>query len=134
METAGKQSRNLSHKSFLIILKYIPYITALGYALITFGDFFEYDFLGLGYVFNISLSSWLFMLLTSFVFKYCYIHRIPLYYIAVNDLLNITDYYIGIPVSVKTLLCIHLLTIFIFMSLYVYAYVKSTKKSFIVVN
>ena len=101
METVEKQSRSLSHKSFLIVLKYIPYILACGYAISTLGDFFEYDLIGLGYVCNVSLFSWLFMLLTSFIFKYCYIHRLPLYYIAVNDLLNITDYYIGIPITNK---------------------------------
>ena len=74
------------------------------------------------------------MLLTSFIFKYCYIHRLPLYYMVINDLLNITDYYIGIPISVKSLLILHLLVIFIFMSLYIYGYVKSIKKSFAVDN
>ena len=134
METAEKQSRNLSHKSFLIILKYIPYIIAFGYIITTLGDFFGYDLIGLGYLFHLSISSWLFMLLTSFVFKYCKIHRLPLYCIAVNELLNVTDYYIGIPISVRAFLCLHLLVIFIFMSLYVYVYVKGTKKSITIDN
>ena len=134
METVEKQSRNLSHKSFLIILKYIPYLMAVGYAVSTLGDFFEYDLIGLGYICNVSIFSWLFMILTSFIFKYCYIHRLPLYYIVVNDLLNITDYYIGIPIDVKSFLVLHLLVIFTFMSLYIYSYVKNIKKSFRIVN
>ena len=134
MDRVEKQERNLSHKSFLIILKYLPYFIASGYALTTFGDFFEYDLLGLGYLFNVSLSAWLFMLLTSYVFKYCSIHRLPLYYIAVNDILNITDYYIGIPISVRAFLCLHLLVLFLFMSLYIYTYVRGIKRSFIVDN
>ena len=134
MEPEEKPNRNLSHKSFLIVLKYIPYVLAFGYAFITLGDFFEYDLLGLGYVFNTSIICWLFMLLTSYVFKYCYIHRLPLYYIAVNDILNITDYYIGIPISVKSFLCLHIIVIFIFMSLYIYGYVKTNKNITIVDN
>lgn len=129
METAEKQNRNLSHKSFLIVIKYIPYIIAIEYAVSTLADFFEYDLIGFGYIFNLSLFSWMFMLLNSFIFKYCFIHRLPLYYIAINDMLNITDYYIGIPVDVKVLLCIHLLLIFIFVTLYTYLHVKSIKKS-----
>ena len=129
METAEKQSRNLSHKSFLIILKYIPYFLACGYAISTLGDFFEYDLIGLGYICNVSIFSWIFMLLTSFIFKYCYIHRLPLYYIVINDLLNITDYYKGIPISVKSFLILHLLVIFTFISLYTYGYVKESFKS-----
>lgn len=134
METVEKQSRNLSHKSFLIILKYIPYLMAVGYAAGTLGDFFGYDLIGLGYICNVSIFSWLFMILTSVIFKYCYIHRLPLYYIVVNDLLNITDYYIGIPIDVKSFLVLHLLVIFTFMSLYIYSYVKNIKKSFRIVN
>lgn len=134
METVEKQSRNLSHKSFLIILKYIPYLMVVGYAVSTLGDFFGYDLIGLGYICNVSIFSWLFMLLTSFIFKYCYIHRLPLYYIVINDLLNITDYYIGIPIDVKSFLVLHLLVIFTFMSLYIYSYVKNIKKSFRIVN
>lgn len=131
---AEKQSRSLSHKSFLIILKYIPHFIAFVYAIVTLGDFFEYDFLGLGYLFNVSLIGWLFMLLTSFVFKYCRVHRLPLYYIAINDLLNITDYYIGIPISVRSFLILHLLIIFIFIGLYTYYYVRNIKKSIKIVN
>ena len=134
METVEKQSRNLSHKSFLIILKYIPYIIAFGYIITILGDFFEYDLIGLGYLFHLSISSWLFMLLTSFVFKYCRIHRLPLYYIATNEIMNVTDYYIGIPISVRAFLCLHLLVIFMFMSLYIYIYVKGIKKSITIDN
>ncbi len=131
---AEKLNKSLSHKSFLILLKYIPYFIACGYALVTLGDFFEYNLIGLGYVFNVSLGSWMFMLFASYIFKYCYIHRIPLYYIIVNDVLNIIDYYIGIPINVTQLLGLHLLTIFLFMCLYVYVYVKNIKKSVIVDN
>lgn len=129
-----KPSKNLSHKSFLILLKYIPYFMALGYALVTLGDFFEYNLIGFGYIFNISLGSWLFMLFASYIFRYCYVHRIPLYYIMINDILNVVDYYIGIPVNVAQLLCLHLLLIFLFIMIYVYVYAKYIKKSIIVDN
>lgn len=134
MEKVEKQSRNVSHKSFLVILKYIPYIISLAYAINTLAYIFNYDLIGLGYIFTLPLLAWVFMLLTSFVFKYCVIHRLPLYYILVNDLLNVTDYYIGIPISARNLLYLHLLVIFGFISLYTYLYVKNFKKSFIVDN
>lgn len=134
MEKVEKQVRNVSHKSFLLILKYIPYIISIVYIISTIGGFFGLNLVGLGYIFSMSFSSWLFMLLASFIFKYCVIHRLPLYYIALNDVLNITDYYIEIPVETATLFKIHLLVIFGFISLYTYLYVKNSKKSFIVDN
>ena len=76
------------------------------------------------------LSFWLFCFLTSFVFKYCYVHRLPLYYIALNEILTIYDYYFNIPLSDNKLLVVHLLLIALLIfgySIY-YKNVKINKK------
>lgn len=56
--------------------------------------FTEIDPLILGQLTKMSLFSWSFMFLTSIIFRYCYIHRLPLYYIAVNEFLVNLDYYV----------------------------------------
>ena len=113
MEEEEKVENSLSHKSFLIVLKYIPHITAFGYIIYSLLGFFGFDEIWIGYIFHLSIISWLFLYLTSFVFKYCYVHRLPLYYIALNELLTNIDYYIGIPIKDINLFLIHL-TILIF--------------------
>jgi hypothetical protein len=70
--------------------------------------FAEIDPLILGQLTKMSLFSWLFMFLTSIIFRYCYVHRLPLYYIALNELLTNIDYYIGIPIKDINLFLIHL--------------------------
>jgi hypothetical protein len=116
--------KSLKHKGFLIILKYIPHISSLFYIIYTLLSFLEIDSLILGQLAHISILPWLFMYLSSIIFKFCYVHRLPLYYIAVNELLVNLDYYINIPVSDIQLLLIHLLAIGFLIFAYTYYYLK----------
>ena len=130
MEEEVKVENSLSHKSYLIILKYIPHLTAFGYAISTLLQFLGLETIIVGYFIHMSLSFWLFCFLTSFVFKYCYVHRLPLYYIALNEILTIYDYYFNIPLSDNKLLVVHLLLIALLIfgySIY-YKNVKINKK------
>ena len=120
--------RNLKYKGFLIALKYIPHITALFYVIYTLLCFAEIDPLILGQLTHISVFPWLYMYLTSHIFRYCYVHRLPLYYIAVNEFLVNLDYYVGIPVEDAKLLLIHLTVIMCLIYGYSYYYVKHKLK------
>ena len=126
--------RNLKHKSYLIFLKYIPHIIAFMYIIYTMFQFINIDLIILGYFMHLSIMSWLFMFISSIVFKYCYVHRLPLYYIALNDISSTVDYYIGIPVSDITLLGIHIVLRGILIFGYTLYYVRNNKKLVIVDN
>lgn len=121
---AKLEERSLKHKSYLLALKYIPHFTCLFYIVYTLLQFANIDLILFGYLFHISIIPWLFMLLSSLVFRFCYIHRLPLYYILINEVSSIYDYYIGIPVSEKGLLGIHLTFIGIIMFCYTKYYLK----------
>lgn len=123
--------RRSSHKALLIILKFIPMITALGYALNILLACFGIDAAILSYFCGMSLLPWLFILLATYVFKFCTYHRMFLYYILANDCLNIIDYYIGIPVISVDLIMIHMVILCIFLFLILYLYVKNHKNSFV---
>jgi len=131
MEEEEKVENSLSHKSFLIILKYIPHMLAFNYVIYTLLEFIGFDVIWMGYIFHLSIIPWLFLYLTSFVFKYCYVHRLPLYYIGLNELITISDFYLTIPLSDNKLLIVHLLLIALLIfgySIY-YKNVKINKKS-----
>ena len=113
---------SLKHKSYLIALKYIPHFTAVLYIVYTLFQFIDIDLIILGYFIHTSIVSWLFMLLSSIVFRFCYVHRLPLYYIAINDMTSVIDYYIGIPISEITLLGVHLVLIGLLIFGYTYYY------------
>lgn len=120
-----KLESNIKHKSFLIILKYIPHFIGLMYIIYTIFQFMNIDLILLGYCIHISITSWSFMFLTSVIFKYCYVHRLPLYYIALNDITTIIDTYIGIPTSDINLLGVHLILIGMLIFGYTYYYVNN---------
>ena len=104
---------NLKHKGFLVLLKYIPHIIALIYAIYTLLSFIGIDLVILGHLSHISILPWIFIYITSKIFRFCYVHRLPLYYIGLNELLTTTDYYIGIPIESTKLLLLHLTMQFI---------------------
>lgn len=128
------EERNLKHKSYLILLKYIPHIASLLYIVYTIFQFLDVDLIILGYFINISITSWIFMILSSIVFRFCYVHRLPLYYILINELTTVIDTYIGIPVSDINLLGIHLILIGLLIFGYTYYYVKHYKRNITIVH
>lgn len=118
-----------SHKALLLVLKFIPMVTALLYLSNTLLACLGIDLPVLSHIGGMSLLTWLFILLATYVFRFCVYHRMFLYYILVSDLLNITDYYIGIPISTVHLLMIHLVLAGLFLFLILYCYVECHKKT-----
>lgn len=80
-------------------IKYLPFVIAIFYFINTFCSLFEINFIFLSYFAGLSVFPWLFIFISSFVFKFCNYHRIPLYYVLVNDLINILDSKIEIPLN-----------------------------------
>lgn len=117
-----------SHKLLLIILKFIPMVTALCYMLNSVFAYFGIDASILSQASGMSLLSWLFILTATFVFKFCIYHRMFLYYILASDLINIIDFYWGIPVATHTIIMIQFILAGIFLFLILYTYVKCNKK------
>lgn len=123
--------RRNSHKILLLTLKFIPMVTALCYALNVLFAWFGIDAAILSYISGMSLLPWLFILIATYVFRFCAYHRMFLYYILANDMLNIIDYYIGIPVSASNLIMIHVAIICIFLFIILSVHVKCNKKSIV---
>lgn len=116
------------YKILLLLIKYIPSISMLGYIMSSFLSFIGYNTEIFSYFGGLSLLSWLYMLLSSFVFKFCIFHRLPLYYMIVIDSLNIYDYYKGIPLDNFKLLMLHAIITGITILLIIYFYAKCHKK------
>lgn len=125
----GESLRNKSlYKTLLILLKYIPIIIALFYIVNTLGALFGIDLPVLSNIAGMSLLTWVFMYLAALVFKFCIYHRMFLYYILVTDIINIIDYYIGIPVDSYGIVMIHSVIIGILLFIILYFYAKHNKK------
>lgn len=123
-------SRNKTlYKILLILLKYIPIVIGVGYMLNTLLLLFGIDLAILSGLIGISLLPWLFLYISSFVFKFCSYHRAFLYYILTIDGLNWIDYIIGIPISTAALISIELVIAGITLIIALWLYVRNNKKS-----
>lgn len=120
-------NRNVS-KIVLIGTKYIPHFGALCYMIYTLFNFCGIDLNIFGSFVHISLLYWIHCLLCSIGFKYCYVHRLPLYYILVNETITNLDYYIHIPIELMNLFMIHAILICLLIFGYTFYYLKNKKK------
>lgn len=116
------------YKLFIVILKYIPMIIALCYVLNTVTAMFGIYVETLSNIAGMSLFTWIFLYTATYVFRFCAYHRMFLWYILTDDLLNIADYYYELPIETGNLLILHNSIIGIFLFIILYLYVKSHKK------
>lgn len=129
VEGNSRNVNKLYYKLFIIVLKYIPSLIALCYILNTVMALFGIYIEPLSNIAGMSLLTWIFLYIATYVFKFCIYHRMFLWYILIDDLLNIIDYYYELPIETSNLLMIHNSIIGIFLFIILYLYVKNHKKS-----
>jgi len=118
----------LLYKLEVWLVKVIPVVIA-GIALLnTILSYFCIDVPFLSYLGGVSILTLLFLYVSSYVFKFCVYHRMFIHYIALNWILNIIDYYWGIPVSDKGLFLIYMILTGIFLFVILYLHQKEVKK------
>ena len=122
-----EKSRRSEYKLLIIVLKFIPILTALCYMSSTIFNYFGYNIEPLSNIGGMSLLTWLFIYLASIVFNFCSYHRVFLWYIFIDDIFNIIDYYIAIPISTDNILMLHNIFIGITLFTVLILYVKDNK-------
>lgn len=122
MVVVEKLRRSNLHKLLLLVLKCIPMVIALCYMLNTM-----FYIEPLSNIAGVSLLTWIFLYLASVVFEFCSYHRMFLWYILMDDVLNIVDYYWNIPISTNNLIRIHNILAGITLFIVLILYVKSNK-------
>lgn len=118
---AVEESLNKSlYKTELYLIKIIPMLFAGLSLLNTILSYFNIDIPLISYIGSVSILTLIFMYLSSYVFKFCIYHRMFIHYTSLNWVLNIIDYYIGIPLSNRGLFIFYmsLTGIFLFLILY----------------
>ena len=108
------------YKIELLLIKIIPFIIMFFYILNSILSYFNIDILLLSIVSGLSILTWLFLFISSFVFRFCIYHRLPLYYILITDIINYYDNIIGIPISNRNLFILNLIIAGVFILLIVY--------------
>lgn len=127
MMKVEKLERRISHKILLIIVKYIPHFIALFYAIYNLLAIVGIDVIVFGYFVHVSLLPWILMYTLSIALKYCYVHRLPLYYILGSELLTTLDYLLDYSIEESTILMINGLLIITIIFGYTYYYKNCVK-------
>ena len=129
MDVEARCLRSKQYKLLLVLLKYIPILISLVYVLNTFATYVGIDIPAANNIAGMSLLTWIFVYIATIVFKFCIYHRMFLYYILIVNIINIIDYYIGIPISDFQLLMLHSIItgISIFVILFLYIRVNGIK-------
>lgn len=119
-----------NYKLALVALKLLPMIAALIYGCNSLLAYFDIHLEGLGYVVRVLFIITL--LIFSKLFRFCFHHRVFLYYVLANDALNIVDFYWGIPVSNRGMFLIYVVLTCVALFLFLYGHqkhIKSVKES-----
>lgn len=124
MDVGARCLRSKQYKILLILLKYIPILISLIYVLNTFAAYVGIDIPAANNIAGMSLLTWIFMYIATIVFNFCSYHRMFLYYILIVDIINITDYYIGIPISDFQLIMLHTIVTGISLFIILFLYIK----------
>lgn len=115
-----------SVKRLMLATKYLPIIIAAIHLLNMIISFFNGNDIFLNYIGSISLLPIVYLYIASYTFKLCEYYRMYLHYVVVVNIINIYDYYIGIPLSDIGFIVLGMIITIIFM--FVIIYLKFFKK------
>lgn len=94
-------------KYLMWVLKYTPIVLAITNFMYLFLQFLSIDLAFVGGIIGIGFLPLTFLIIASFVFKFCVWHRLPLYYLGVMQAFCLFDFYVGIPLTLFGLLTLH---------------------------
>ena len=116
------------YKITLYVLKMLPMIMAFSYLIMfVLANTIE-SFVIVPHIIGTVIAPLVFVYLTSYVFRFCAFHRLFIHYYAFVELLNVTDYYIRIPISDAVITFIHDSVTIVFLILAVIMYIYKYKK------
>lgn len=104
----------------LILCKYIPWIIAFIYFVCSIFSCFGIGFRWIGFLSSLSVLPAICLISFSVLFRFCIWHRLPIYYIFTQNIINAIDFYIGIPVTNIQMCWIYLIITGIFVLLGAY--------------
>ena len=116
------------YKITLYVLKMLPMIMAFSYLIMFMLANTVESFVIIPHIIGTVIAPLVFVYLTSYVFRFCAFHRLFIHYYAFVELLNVTDYYIRIPISDAAITFIHDSVTIVFLILAVIMYIYKYKK------
>jgi hypothetical protein len=116
------------YKITLLTLKMLPMIMSFSYLIMFVLANTVEDWVIIPHILGTVIAPLAFVYLTSYVFRFCAFHRMFIHYYAFVELLNVTDYYVRIPISDKAITILHDSVTIIFLISVVITYIIKYKK------
>jgi hypothetical protein len=110
-------------------LKILPMLMAGLYLTNTILSSFGIDYSIFSYLTGIGIIPWIFILMSSYQFKFCEYHRMFLWYILGNNIICWADWEFGLPISDWWLFTVHIAFAGICLFLVLYFHQKCRRKS-----
>lgn len=107
-------------KLFVLVSKVLPMILALCHLLNCVFGYFCWNNIILGYISGISVLTVSYLYLVSYLIKLCGYYRMFLHYCVIIDIINVYDYYIGIPITNIQLMFLYIIITIIVMFIILY--------------
>lgn len=123
-----EEKSNINKKLYkieLILLKTIPYILSFCYITNTVLSYLCIEVEIFSMICGISVLPFIFILISSFVFKFCKYHRMMIYYVGISELLAWIDYYYHIPISTNIYYILLFVIFGIFLFLFTYYRIRN---------
>lgn len=95
-------------------------VLALCHLLNCIFGYFGWNNIILGYISGISILTIAYLYFISYLIKLCEYYRMFFHYCVIIDVINIYDYYIGIPISDKSLIFLYIGITIILMFIIIY--------------
>ena len=107
-------------KLFVLVSKVLPMVLALCHLTNCAFGYFGLNNVILGYISGISILTVSYLYLVSYLIKLCGYYRMFLHYCVIIDIINIYDYYIGIPITNIQLMFLYIIITIIVMFIILY--------------
>ena len=118
-------NKNL-YKLTIITLKFLPIVMASAFMISNLVHISIIQIIC--HIIGHNVAQFLFIYLTSNVFRFCNYHRIFIHYLVLIETINVIDWYIGIPVSDKAMQITHIVISVVFIAIAVKMYYNKNIK------
>ena len=129
MTVEANSLKRSNYKIFLFSNKYLPYVMSLLYMVNTLLSLAGVDLIIFSMLGGLSLLPIIYFISVSFTFGYCLYHRLPIYYIILNDSINWLDYHIGIPIADMYFIAGSIVLMFVFITVTTILYLREKRKN-----
>lgn len=112
------------YKLLLLILKGLPIVMAIGFVISNTIPRINPVLNMIVHVCGLLVPQFAFMYLSSYIFRFCSYHRIFLHYLLIIQIINVIDWYIGIPITNDELRYLQYIISGLFIIIAGYLYIK----------